>query len=116
MTRTLFAFAPPTAGLRVTITTQPASDDGAILCQGAFATPFGTVVAFGAGGALWGLGLTGEMSEDEVRADLQARGMDDAAALRQLLAQPGPLPEQFRLPMRKCKVWRGPVSRKQQRA
>lgn len=73
MTRTLFAFAPPTAGLRITITTQPASDDGAILCQGAFATPFGTVVAFGAGGALWGLGLTGEMSEDEVRADLQAR-------------------------------------------
>ena len=30
-------------------------------------------MAFGAGGALWGLGLTGEMSEDEVRADLQAR-------------------------------------------
>lgn len=73
MTRTLFAFAPPTTGLRVRITTQPADDAGAVLCHGAFATPFGTVIALGAGGALWGLGLAGEMSADQVRTDLAAR-------------------------------------------
>ena len=73
MTRTLFAFAPPTPGLRVRITTQPAGDEDAVLCLGEFAAPFGTVVALGAGGVLWGLGLAGEMSADEVRADLQAR-------------------------------------------
>ena len=57
--------------MRVTITTQPASDDGAILCQ-AFATPSARPWPL-ASAARLGLGLTGEMSEDEVRADLQAR-------------------------------------------
>ena len=73
MTQTAFAFAQPAPGLRVRITTQPAEDAGAVLCHGEFSTPFGTVIAFGAGGALWGLGLAGEMSPDEVRTDLATR-------------------------------------------
>ena len=54
MTQTVFAFVQPAPGLRVRVTTQPADDAGAVLCHGEFATPFGTVVALGAGGALWG--------------------------------------------------------------
>ena len=73
MTQTAFVFAPPGPGLRVRLTTQPADDAGAVLCYGEFATPFGIVVALGAGSALWGLGLAGEMSPDEVRTDLAAR-------------------------------------------
>ncbi len=73
MTQTVFAFAQPAPGLRVRITTQPAEDAGAVLCHGEFSTPFGTVIAYGAGGALWGLGLAGEMSPDEVRTDLATR-------------------------------------------
>ncbi|ABL70958.1 methylated-DNA--[protein]-cysteine S-methyltransferase [Paracoccus denitrificans] len=73
MTQTFFTFAQPQPGLRVSITTQPAQDLGAVLCRGRFATPLGTVVAMGAGGALWGLGFAGAMSEDQVEADLAAR-------------------------------------------
>lgn len=73
MTQASFAFAPPQTGLRVSVTTQPADDRGITLCHGQFATPFGDVIAFGAAGALWGLGFTGEMSAPEVRKDLLAR-------------------------------------------
>ncbi|QRZ15330.1 methylated-DNA--[protein]-cysteine S-methyltransferase [Paracoccus methylovorus] len=73
MTPTLFDFAPPEPRLRVLIATQPSDDLGAILCRGRFPTPFGTVIALGAGGALWGLGFAGSMSNEEVEADLTAR-------------------------------------------
>ncbi|MCJ1900275.1 MULTISPECIES: methylated-DNA--[protein]-cysteine S-methyltransferase [Paracoccus] len=73
MTRTLFSLAQPQQGLRVSITTQPAQHAGAVLCRGRFPTPLGTVVALGAGGALWALGFAGPMPEDRVEADLVAR-------------------------------------------
>ncbi|WP_199258899.1 methylated-DNA--[protein]-cysteine S-methyltransferase [Paracoccus binzhouensis] len=73
MTRTLFSPAPAEPGLRVTITTQPAEDRGAVLCRGRFPTPLGTVIAYGAGGALWALGFAGPIPEDQVEADLAAR-------------------------------------------
>lgn len=73
MSQTVLAFAPPTPGLRVRVVTQPADDAGAVLCHGEFATPIGRVVALGAGGALWGLGLAGEMAPGEVLADLAPR-------------------------------------------
>lgn len=74
MTQTSFSLAtPPPEGLRISITTQPDSADGAVLCRGAFPTPLGTVVALGAGGALWGLGFAGDMTAEQVLADLTAR-------------------------------------------
>ncbi|MFC3526791.1 methylated-DNA--[protein]-cysteine S-methyltransferase [Paracoccus mangrovi] len=73
MTRTLFTMAQPDSGPRIVITTQPAQDGYVVLCHGRFATPFGTVIAMGAGGVLWGLGFAGEMSEPEVHQDLAAR-------------------------------------------
>src|SRR5690606_25729301 len=73
MTRTLFTPAPAQPGLRVAITTQPAQDLGAVLCRGRFSTPLGTVVALGAGGALWGLGFAGPLPVDQVEADLERR-------------------------------------------
>ncbi|RDW12990.1 methylated-DNA--[protein]-cysteine S-methyltransferase [Paracoccus thiocyanatus] len=73
MTRTLFTPAPAQPGLRVAITTQPAQDLGAVLCRGRFSTPLGTVVALGAGGALWGLGFAGPLPVDQVEADLKRR-------------------------------------------
>ncbi|WP_028712214.1 methylated-DNA--[protein]-cysteine S-methyltransferase [Paracoccus sp. J55] len=73
MTRTLFSFAPAEHGLRVAISSQPADDLGTVLCRGRFPTPLGTVVAYGAGGALWALGFAGPMTEDQVEADLTAR-------------------------------------------
>lgn len=73
MTRTLFSPAPPAGGLQVTLTTRPAGDAGGTLCLGRFQTPLGTVVALGAGGALWGLGFAGESTAEQVLADLIAR-------------------------------------------
>lgn len=74
MTQASFALsASRPSALEIVITTQPAESRGAILCHGHFATPIGTVVALGAGGALWGLGITGEMGPDEVLADLAGR-------------------------------------------
>lgn len=73
MTRTLFSPAPPAGGLQVTLTTRPAVEAGCVLCLGQFPTPLGTVVALGAGGALWGLGFAGESSAEQVLADLIAR-------------------------------------------
>lgn len=69
--RTLHATpAPPQAGLRVVISTGP---DRADLIWGRFDSPVGTVIAYGAEGALWALGLVGEMAEPQVHADLSAR-------------------------------------------
>lgn len=73
MTRTLFTIARSDSGPRITVTTQPAQDSGAVLCVGRFPTPFGTVVAMGAGGVLWGLGFAGDIAEAEVFDDLAAR-------------------------------------------
>ncbi|KRW95831.1 methylated-DNA--[protein]-cysteine S-methyltransferase [Paracoccus sp. PXZ] len=73
MTQMLFTFAAPAPGLRVSITTQPGGNAGTVLCRGCFSTPLGTVVALGAGGALWGLGFAGPMPEDQVEADLLTR-------------------------------------------
>lgn len=73
MTRTLFPLAPAEPGLRVAITTQPAEDLGAVLCRGRFPTPFGTAIAYGAGGTLWALGFAGPTPSDQVEADLTAR-------------------------------------------
>lgn len=74
MTQISLSFdAPRPSGLRVTITSQPADDRDAVLCHGAFPSPIGTIVALGAGGALWGLGLAGDMTPDDVLADLSAR-------------------------------------------
>lgn len=73
MQQTVLAFAEPGPGLHIQVSTQPGEDAGAVLCHGEFATPVGTAIALGAGGALWGLGLAGEMSPDEVMADLAAR-------------------------------------------
>lgn len=73
MTGTLFTMARPDSGPRIIITRQPAGDHDSVLCHGRFPTPFGTVIAMGAGGVLWGLGFAGEMSETEVIADLGAR-------------------------------------------
>ncbi|WP_288948161.1 methylated-DNA--[protein]-cysteine S-methyltransferase [uncultured Paracoccus sp.] len=73
MTATLFPLTPPENGLRVTITTQPAEDPGVVLCHGRFKTPLGTVIAYGAAGALWGLGFAGPLPETEVEADLSSR-------------------------------------------
>lgn len=73
MTGTLFDPAPAGPGLRVSITGRAAAGDGAVLCRGSFATPLGTVVAFGSGAALWALGFAGPMPEDRVAADLIAR-------------------------------------------
>ena len=74
MTQTLFAVsaARPSA-LEIIITTQPSDTRGAILCHGRFTTPIGTVVALGASGALWGLGIAGDMEPDAVLADLAGR-------------------------------------------
>lgn len=73
MTPTLFSRAAAKGGLRITITTQPAEDSGAVLCAGQFQTPLGPVVALAAGGALWGLGFATESPAPEVLADLMAR-------------------------------------------
>lgn len=72
MNRTLFSPATPADGLRIVLATRSASD-AKVLCLGRFETPLGTVVALGAGGALWGLGFAGEMAPDAVLADLMAR-------------------------------------------
>lgn len=71
MNRTLFSADPPDRGLRITLAHRV--DAGGVLCLGQFPTPFGTVVALGAGGALWGLGFAGERTAAEVLADLMAR-------------------------------------------
>lgn len=60
-------------GLEILITTQPTDSRGAVLCHGSFATPLGMVVALGAGGALWGLGIAAEMPAETVLADLAER-------------------------------------------
>jgi AraC family transcriptional regulator of adaptative response/methylated-DNA-[protein]-cysteine methyltransferase len=74
MTRTLAALDPgQPERLDILIAPQPAPAEGATLCHGRFATPIGTVVALGAGGALWGLGLAGEMTAEAVLADLVGR-------------------------------------------
>lgn len=73
MTGSLFNHAPQAAGPRIAITTQPAKGDDAVLCLGRFDTPLGTVIAMGAGGALWGLGFAGEMPARQVQDDLMAR-------------------------------------------
>lgn len=72
MARTLAALVP-NPSLQIAITTQPAEADGVTLCHGCFATPVGRVVALGAGGALWGLGLAGEMTPEAVLQDLAGR-------------------------------------------
>ncbi|MCV2446489.1 methylated-DNA--[protein]-cysteine S-methyltransferase [Paracoccus sp. DMF] len=72
MNRTLFSPATPADGLGIILATRSASD-ATVLCLGRFETPLGTVVALGAGGALWGLGFVGEMAPDAVLADLMAR-------------------------------------------
>ncbi|AGT07732.1 methylated-DNA--[protein]-cysteine S-methyltransferase [Paracoccus aminophilus] len=73
MTRTLFSLPLPEPGLQVVVVTVPDDDRGALLCIGRFETPIGPVIAIGGEGTLWALGMIGEMSEDEVRADLRAR-------------------------------------------
>lgn len=74
MTQALFAVsgARP-SGLEIIITTQPSQARGTILCHGRFTTPIGTVVALGASGALWGLGIVGDMDHNAVLADLAGR-------------------------------------------
>lgn len=64
---------PPDEGLTVTVSHLPDSDRGAALCIGSFATPLGEVIAIGAEGTLWALGLASEIPVAEVRADLTAR-------------------------------------------
>lgn len=74
MTQINLSLDPPRpSGLRVTITSQPARDHDAVLCHGAFPSPIGTIVALGAGGVVWGLGLVGDMAQADVLADLSAR-------------------------------------------
>lgn len=74
MTQALFAASTARQGkLEIIITTQPSDCRGAVLCHGHFATPIGTVVALGAGGVLWGLGIVGDMGRDAVLADLLGR-------------------------------------------
>lgn len=57
----------------VVIVTVPDTAEGQTLCIGRFDTVVGPVIAIGAGGTLWALGLAAEMGEDAVRADLSAR-------------------------------------------
>ncbi|MDF3605673.1 methylated-DNA--[protein]-cysteine S-methyltransferase [Paracoccus sp. DMF-8] len=64
---------PPDEGLSVTVTHMPDSGRGAVLCIGSFATPLGPVIAIGAEGTLWALGLAAEIPAEDVRADLTAR-------------------------------------------
>lgn len=73
MTKDLFSPPPQPDDLHITITSQPTGTDDTVLCAGSFRTPVGTVVAMGAGGALWGLGFAGEMSVRQVQDDLMAR-------------------------------------------
>lgn len=61
---------PAISPLTVTIVAPSASD---VLCLGRFDTPFGRVLALEAGGALHGLGLAGQIPEDDVLAELAAR-------------------------------------------
>lgn len=78
MTRTLIAFdlpdnTPDANPLHVIAVPGPDEDDGIVLYTGTFDTSFGRIVAIGAEGVLWALGLTGEMDEATVLRDLQAR-------------------------------------------
>ncbi len=73
MTRTLFSAILPQPGLTVTVIETPTDDRGAVLCTGRFETPMGTVIAFGAEGAIWALGFANEIPEAEVRRDLESR-------------------------------------------
>ncbi|SMO58874.1 methylated-DNA--[protein]-cysteine S-methyltransferase [Paracoccus laeviglucosivorans] len=74
------------SGLNVTVTAMPGDDAGAVLCHGTFPSPIGTLVALGADGALWGLGIAGDMTPAKVLTDLairwpRARLVDNPKAL-----------------------------------
>lgn len=59
--------------LAVVVSDVPHDPLGAVLCTGSFDTVIGRVVAFGAEGVLWALGIAAERPEADVRNDLAAR-------------------------------------------
>lgn len=115
MTRTLFSISLPDPGLHIVATSTPSDDQGAVLCIGRFDTPLGPVIAIGAEGTLWALGFAGDMSEDEVRADLtrrwpRARYVEApealAPAIQALIASEGELRVRLVGSAFQVKVWR----------
>ncbi len=64
---------PVETGLRVVTVAAPESDRNPALNSGVFDSPVGPVVALGAEGVLWALGIAGEMSPEAVLADFAHR-------------------------------------------
>lgn len=63
----------PEPALRIVVVGLPETAEGATLCVGRFDSPAGPLIAMGAGGVVWALGLAAEMGEAAVRSDLARR-------------------------------------------